>query len=199
LALDDSVAEKLLVLNERLAASGLPYAFGGAIALAYCVYEGRGTHDLDVNVFVPPTAAARVVDSLPTEVEASPDELALLERDGQVRLHWGEMPVDIFLSTDPFHDEAEAAVRRVPFVRDVIIPVLSCAHLAVFKTFFNRGKDFVDIGHMLEAETIDPEQLRATVVGFLGEDAGQVASLDRAIAEAEGATEDPMGGRFQRP
>jgi hypothetical protein len=199
LALDDSVAEKLLVLNDALTASGLPYAFGGAIALAYCVYEARGTHDLDINVFVPPNNASTVIDALPPEVTASPAELEVLERDGQVRLHWGEMPVDLFLSTDPFHDEAFAHVRRVPFVRGVVIPVLGCEYLAVFKTFFARGKDFVDIGHMVEANTIDPVGVRAVVVGLLGEDAAQVASFDAAVAEAERAGDDPMGGRFQRP
>jgi len=199
LALDDSVAERLIVLNEALDASGLPYAFGGAIALAYCVYEARGTHDLDINVFVPTSEADTVLAALPSEIAVSEDDRVLLTRDGQVRLHWGEMPVDIFLSTDAFHDDAFANTRRMPFVEGVTIPVLACKHLAVFKTFFARGKDFVDIGHMVEAVTIDDVDVREIVVGFLGEDAPQVKSFDRAVAEARNAPDDPMGGRFQRP
>jgi hypothetical protein len=199
LALDDSVAERLIVLNDAFAASGLPYAFGGAIALAYCVYEARGTHDVDINVFAPVSAAATVLGTLPNEVVVTDTDRAVLERDGQVRLHWGEIPVDIFLSTDAFHDDASAHVRRMPFVEGVTIPVLGCTHLAVFKTFFNRGKDFVDIGHMVEANTIDEVEVREIVDGFLGEDSSQVRSFDRAVEEARGAPDDPMGGRFERP
>jgi hypothetical protein len=196
LALDDSVAERLIVLNEALDRSGLPYAFGGAIALAFCVYEARGTHDLDINVFVPVSAAETVLAALPQEVVVSDAERTVLARDGQVRLHWGEMPVDIFLSTDPFHEDARAHVRRMPFVEGVTIPVLGCEHLAVFKTFFAPGKDFVDIGHMVEANTIDPVEVRAVVAGYLGDDSQQVESFDRAVAEALAAPEDPMGGKF---
>jgi hypothetical protein len=199
LALDDSVAERLIILNEAFAASGLPYAFGGAIALAYCVYEARGTHDLDINVFVPVSAANAVLAALPAEVAVSEDERALLTRDGQVRLHWGEMPVDIFLSTDPFHEDARAHARRVPFVEGVTIPVLSCEHLAVFKTFFARGKDFVDIGHMVEANTIDAVEVRAIVAGYLGDDSRQVQSFDSAVEQARARPDDPMGGMFRRP
>ncbi|HVT77531.1 MAG TPA: hypothetical protein VHD87_10910 [Acidimicrobiales bacterium] len=174
----------------------MPYAFGGAVALAYCVYEARGTHDLDINVFVPVSAVDAVIAALPREVVVSDTDRGILERDGQVRLHWGDMPVDIFLSTDPFHDDALAHVRPVPFVEGVTIPVLGCKHLAVFKSFFARGKDFVDIGHMVEANSIDDVEVRAIVAGFLGEESREVAALDRAIEEARQAPDDPMGGRF---
>jgi hypothetical protein len=134
---------------------------------------------------------------LPPEVAVSAADRAILEREGQVRLHWGEMPVDIFLSTDPFHDAALGRVRRMPFVAGVTIPVLACADLAVFKTFFARGKDFVDIGHMVEANTIDPVEVRAVVTGFLGDDSTQVQAFDRAVEEGRNAPDDPMGGRFR--
>lgn len=53
------LAQRLLAVHDALDAAELPHAFGGAIALAYCTEEPRGTRDLDVNVFVDPTRARR--------------------------------------------------------------------------------------------------------------------------------------------
>ena len=44
--------------------SGLPYAFGGAIALLYAG-EPRSTADIDLNVFINADAAARALDTVP--------------------------------------------------------------------------------------------------------------------------------------
>ncbi len=44
--------EKIIAIHEHLAAAGLPHAFGGALALAWCTGRARGTIDIDVNVFV---------------------------------------------------------------------------------------------------------------------------------------------------
>jgi hypothetical protein len=48
-----ALGERLLAVHEALDQAELPHAFGGAIALGYCVVEPRGTRDLDVNVFLP--------------------------------------------------------------------------------------------------------------------------------------------------
>jgi hypothetical protein len=48
------LAERLLEVHAALSEAKLAHAFGGAIALAYCTEEPRGTRDLDVNVFVSP-------------------------------------------------------------------------------------------------------------------------------------------------
>ena len=39
-------------VGAALEQSGIPWAFGGALALAYATSEPRGTRDVDVNVFV---------------------------------------------------------------------------------------------------------------------------------------------------
>jgi hypothetical protein len=44
--------EKIVALGEALQAAGVPYAFGGAIALLYWS-EPRGTVDIDINIFLP--------------------------------------------------------------------------------------------------------------------------------------------------
>ncbi|MDQ1395101.1 MAG: hypothetical protein QOG64_360, partial [Acidimicrobiaceae bacterium] len=43
-----SLAERLLVVHAGLDGARIPHAFGGAIALAYCTEEPRGTRDIDV-------------------------------------------------------------------------------------------------------------------------------------------------------
>ena len=55
------LGQRLLAIHEALTGGGIPHAFGGAIALAYCTEEPRGTRDLDVNVFVEPAAAESVL------------------------------------------------------------------------------------------------------------------------------------------
>lgn len=178
------VVTKLLAVNDALAASGLPYAFGGAIALGYCVMQPRGTSDLDVNIFVPAASAPIVLAALPVEVVWSRAEAALLERDAQVRLHWGDTPVDLFLSNHPFHESIAPHIRNVPFgVDGTRIPVLPCDALAVFKAFFARPKDFADIGHMVEARSFDVAEVRDTIKGLLGADAAELVQFDAACRD----------------
>ncbi len=148
------LGDRLLAVHDGLEAAGIQHAIGGAIALGYCILEPRGTRDVDVNVFVGPERAREVFAAMPQDVEISGAQLEKAERDGQVRLFWGITPVDLFLSVLPFHDWAEAHVRRVPF-EGRTIPVLDCTGLAVFKAMFSRTKDWADIEAMAEARTLD--------------------------------------------
>ncbi len=75
--------------------------------------------------------------------------------------------MDVFLSNHPFHDHAEANVRREPFA-GIELPVLACPDLAVFKAFFGRFKDAVDIASMVAAGAVHLDSLRQTVDGLLG-------------------------------
>ena len=131
---------------------GVDHAFGGAIALAYCTEEPRGTRDLDVNVFVPPAAAALVLGALPDEVVRTDEDRRRIERDGQVRLWWDDTPVDLFFDVHDFHRQVGAGIRLVSFL-DRQIPVLACTDLVVFKAMFDRTKDWADIEEMVEAGT----------------------------------------------
>ena len=141
-----TLPEKILAVHDALGA--LPHAFGGALALAYYA-EPRATIDIDLNVFVPPTQAAAVLGVLaPLGVHGS---IELAPADGQVRLWWGNNPVDLFFSYDRLHDAAAKAVRTVPFA-ETAIPILSANHLVVFKTVYDRPKDWVDIEAMREAD-----------------------------------------------
>jgi len=167
---------KMLAIHAALADAGLPHAFGGALALAWCTQQARGTIDLDVNVFVPPARADHAVAALPAGVVASEDDRALLARDGQARLWWDTTPVDVFLDTSDFHEAAAARVRWEPFAGREL-PFLACDDLAVFKAFFDRSKDWVDLETMLEAGSLDVATVAGTLARYLGADDHRVARL----------------------
>lgn len=142
-----SLPDKVVAIDGALSRARLPHAFGGALALAYYA-EPRSTVDIDVNVFVEPTAAERVEDALgPLGVTPNPDRAAL-QRDGQSRWRWDQTPVDLFFNNDPIHDAMSKRTRRVPF-GETQIPILSPEHLLLCKVAFDRPKDWLDIKQML--------------------------------------------------
>jgi hypothetical protein len=136
--------ERLFALHDSLRVADVPHAFGGAIALAYCTNEPRGTRDLDVNIFVPAAEALDVLRHLPPEIEIDADAKQALLRDGQVRLWWLETPVDLFFNNLPFHEVVARGVVEVP-LEGRTIPVLDGPSLIVFKAMFDRTKDWADI------------------------------------------------------
>jgi hypothetical protein len=180
----DGLSGRVVQLHAALAAAALPHAFGGALALAYCTEEPRGTKDIDVNVFIGADRLDELVAALPEGIEVTPEQRLQLSRDGQARLWWGTTPVDVFLSNHPFHDHAEASTRRVPFAGVEELPVLSCADLAVFKAFFARPKDALDVALMIVAGAVDRDLLEATVVAMLG-----AGGRDRFFARVDDALE----------
>ena len=132
-----SLPDKILAIDAALDDAGIPHAFGGALALAWCTQRARGTVDIDCNVFAPVESVAATLDAMPREVTATAANRAALARDGQVRLWWDETPIDLFMNTTEFHEEVAARARRESFAGRNL-PFLSCTDLAVFKAFFNR-------------------------------------------------------------
>lgn len=123
------LGQRLIEVDKTLTEARLEHAFGGAIALAYCTEEPRGTRDLDVNIFVSPERAGEVLAALPDPVVVSEADLAMAEQEGQVRLWWGQdTPIDLFLDIHDFHRDVERGVRWVSF-EDRTIPVLGCLAL----------------------------------------------------------------------
>ena len=147
-----SLVDRIVMLHEAL--DSVPHAFGGALALAYYA-EPRATVDIDVNVFVPVDEFDRVsvlLDRLGVTIER-PGTGDIVGRNGQVRVFWDDVPVDVFFSYDSFHDAAARSRRAVPFA-DSSIEILSPEHLIVCKAVFNRPRDWVDIQAMMDAGTI---------------------------------------------
>lgn len=167
---------KIVGLHEALDAASVPHAFGGALALAWCTQRARGTIDIDVNVFVDAAAADEVLGVLPEAVAWSADERDLLLRDGQARLWWDGTPVDLFLDTTPFHQQAARRTRVEPF-GGADVPFLACNDLAVFKAFFNRTKDWADLEEMAAAGTLDVDRVVGVIVRHLGADDDRIPRL----------------------
>lgn len=178
-----TLTERIVALHAALHAAGIPHAFGGALALAFCTAQPRGTQDIDVNVFLAPAQVDRLLVALPSGVAVTDTDRDLLVRDGQARLWWDATPVDVFLSNHPFHDHAEAGRRHVAFAGVERLPVLACQDLAVFKAFFARPKDVVDVATMVALGSVDLEDLERSVTGLLG-DPDQRARFFARVAEA---------------
>lgn len=173
------LADLLFAVHDALERARIPHAIGGAIALAYCTMDPRGTRDLDVNVFVGPERAREVLAVLPDGVEIDGLRLEKLERDGQIRLRSGTTPLDLFMSVLPFHDHVEAHLRQVPF-EGRMIPVLNCTALVVFKAMFDRTQDWADIEAMTEAGSCDVDEALHWLAEMMGEESPEyrrVASL----------------------
>jgi hypothetical protein len=170
------LGDRLRVVDNALSRGKVPHAFGGAIALAYCTEEPRGTRDVDVNVFVPPVMARRTLAALPKELKATKTEIGAAARDGQVRLWWDDTPVDVFFETHEFHSFAADSARLVPFEK-TLIPVLGGTALAMFKVIYNRTRDWADIEAIAEVGALDPEELIGWAVRLLGVRDQRVARL----------------------
>ena len=175
--------DKLFAIHDSLTAAGLAHAFGGAISLAYCIEEPRGTRDLDVNIFTSSSRAEAVLAKLPNGVSVSAEDIATVIRDGQARLWWGDTPIDVFLNNLPLHDAVAAGVVWVSLA-DRKIPVLDCASLAIFKAFFDRTKDWADIEAIAQATPEDVEAAAATIADLIGTDDDAYRRLDAVLKAA---------------
>jgi hypothetical protein len=179
-----SLPEKVVAIDAALTAARIPHAIGGAIALIYYT-EPRATADVDVNIFIGTGRWPEVKEALrETGVDIEGDERALA-RDGQVRLWWGRNAVDLFFSYDPFHDDMEGAVRRVPF-GDVRIPILGPEHLLICKAMFDRPKDWLDIEAMLAfVEPLDRDKIRSWLTRMVGPGDERLEKLEALVARLE--------------
>lgn len=172
------LVDKLFAIHDSLTSAGLSHAFGGAIALAYCVEEPRGTRDLDVNIFVDASEAKSALGSLPDGVGVSEEDVAKVEHDGQARLDWEGTPIDVFLNNMPLHEAVAGAIVWVPLERREV-PVLDCASLAIFKAFFDRTKDWADLEAIAEATPEDIEAAATTIAELVGPDDPAVKRLEQ--------------------
>lgn len=170
------IPEKMQQLHRHLEAADIPHAFGGALALAWCVREVRATMDIDVNTFVPIARRDDVLAAMPPGVTWDDAAVAALGRDGQARLFWGRHPVDVFLNTTDFHEQVALRVRWERLLEDDL-PFLACADLAVFKAFFSRGKDWVDLESMLAAGSFEVADVVGILATHLGAEDERVARL----------------------
>lgn len=161
------IGAKVVAIHRSLEAGQIPHAFGGALALAFCTLRPRGTSDIDLNVFADPSRRDAVLRNLPAPIDPTQEQSDLLARDGQARLFWDETPVDLFLDTTTFHEEAMLRVQWQDFAGESL-PFLGCSDLAVFKAFFDRTKDWADLEEMIAAGSLDRARVLGVLVTYLG-------------------------------
>jgi inosine-uridine nucleoside N-ribohydrolase len=181
---DTPLDQKVAALAEAFESAELSYAFGGALAFAY-YGEPRATIDIDINVFIRPEHAAAVFESIvPLGVSADAEATSDAERTGQVRLHWGRTPVDLFFAYDAFHDHAATRTRIVPFGA-VAVRILAPEDLLVCKTVFDRSKDWIDVDQILAltAGDLDVDDVRQWVTRIVGVNDTRLARLNAAITQ----------------
>lgn len=171
-----TLIDKILAIHRSLEAAAVPHAFGGALALAWCTRQARGTIDIDVNLFVGLDRIGPALAQLPDDITCTPEDRALLERDGQARLWWDRTPVDVFFNTTEFHERAAARARVEPFEGEGV-PFLACRDLAVFKAFFNRTKDWADLEAMASAGALDVQAVLGVLASYLGTDDERLVRL----------------------
>jgi hypothetical protein len=156
---EPSLPEKILAMHHNLAAAKIAHAFGGALALAYYA-EPRTTIDVDINLFIAPAEYA-AVDAALSPLGAEPLQARAVQRDGQVRSHWGRTPIDLFFAYDDLHQAMQRQTRIVPFGEDRL-PILAPEHLLICKALFDRPKDWLDIEQILICtEDLDTKEIRS--------------------------------------
>lgn len=175
-----NLIERIVELHRAFERAGLPHAFGGALALAWCTERARGTIDIDVNLFVGTDKAELAYEALPSEISVTDEDRDLIQRDGQTRLWWDQTPVDVFFNTTGFHVEAASRSRVETFAGEQV-PFLACRDLAVFKAFFNRTKDWADLEEMHAAGTLDAEAVLGVLAFYLGGDDERVGRLRKLV------------------
>jgi len=175
---EPGLADKVVALHDALEEADIPHAIGGALALAY-YGEPRATVDVDINVFVTTEQHRAVLAAI--EPLGVTGDLANLERDGQVRLHWGNNPVDLFFAYDAFHERMREWSSIVPFV-ETSLPILAPEHLLVCKATFNRAKDWIDIDQILVGvPDLDADEVRTWLEHLVGTDDDRWRRVDVAL------------------
>ena len=181
------LASRIVALHEMLDSLGVPHQFGGALALAW-YRNPRATTDIDVNLTLPPEAAAPLLGAFVTlGVTVNDADRAVIARDGQARLDWDGSYLDVFFATLTFHHDMAARARTVRF-GPVEIPILAPEDLVVCKAVFDRPKDWLDIEEMVRWGTeLDAGYALGWVDAILGEGSAEAARLTKVLANRGGA------------
>jgi len=166
-----------------LVRAGIDCEIGGALALAYHVDDPRATRDIDLNIGLNKDQALRALQALPDDAPWDDATCAAIARDGQVRIKWpvegaAPLPLDLFFAEHEFHRIAHDRAISVP-MREDTVRVLSATDLTVFKTLFNRPKDWIDIQTMLDAHdsSVDLDEAAGWVGRIVGKSDSRVSRL----------------------
>lgn len=173
---------KVMGIARALERAHIPYAFGGAIALAYYAAP-RGTEDIDVNVFLEAEAAGTCLEELERLGIGSPAADRDMH-DHQVVLSWEHTPIHVFFSYDPLHERCRARARRVPFAEGEIW-ILSAEDITIFKVIYDRPKDRAEVREVLlcMGERMDVVYTIGWLERILGHEDARVTRFREAAAD----------------
>jgi hypothetical protein len=163
--------ELIVAVHDGLDDADIGHAFGGALALGY-VATPRGTVDIDVNVFVPPSEMDGVAAALaPVGYRPAADLRGPVPIAGYRFAHTVDpFPVDAFPSLDERYAEVERRCVQHPFGRHGdVLPFLSAEDLCVFKLSFGRDQDWVDLHAVARARPrLDIAYVERQLIGLRG-------------------------------
>jgi len=181
------------LLADALEAANVPYAVGGALALAVWGFP-RATNDVDIDVFVQAADLGPVFDVLQhagCELDRNEAARRAAERgDFSVRLHG--MRIDLFVPSIPLYDSAAPRVREAA-LEGRPARFLSPEDLATFKFLFFRTKDILDVERLVAflGDTFDREYVRRWLVDLVGEADERIARWDLLVAEVPDSSGTP--------
>lgn len=177
-----TLIDKLVSLVATLDTNDIPYALGGALALANYLPKDsvRTTYDIDLNIFSESQEASKVLSSLALPEMHGGDAVEVAKRDGQVRLLWDDTPVDLFFADIEFCKQAEHNALSMT-LHDHVIPILSVTDLVTCKVIFNRDKDWLDVASVREHPNLDWDLVEHWVCVICGSDSTQWHSLVRHV------------------
>lgn len=174
-------------IADALNRANIDYAIGGAIALGFAA-EPRGTVDVDIAVFVASENVNTLFDVLSAagcDIDRR-DAVANVEKRMDFRTSCDAIRVDVFL---PSFELYESARKRRKSVRlgSRNIWIWAPEDLAVFKSLFNRAKDWVDIHSIVATvgQHFDRGYVREWIVRLLGNDDDRVARWDRVCSDVD--------------
>jgi hypothetical protein len=175
-------------IADALAAERIPYAIGGALALAVWGFP-RATNDVDIDVFVEVPDLDRVLGALQRAgCELDREEcLASAQDRGDFRALYQGMRADFFVPSIPFYRSAASRVREALLLGRSAI-YLSPEDLAVFKILFFRTKDLLDVERLVafNGSDFDADYVRDALVEIVGEEDDRLRRWDRLVVDATG-------------
>lgn len=170
-------------LAHALELAQVPYAIGGAIAWGAWA-DPRGTHDVDINLFVGPPELEHALDVLVAAgLEIDRAAAMIADREGSVLIgRYAGMRVDLFTPSIPFAWEAMRTRSRLVGPSGAA-DYLSAEATAVFKLLFFRPKDLLDIEKLVavQGRALDAPYVRRWMVEMMGEGDERVLAWDAVV------------------